>query len=635
MVAKRATNQTLRAGLRGVAMITDVMAVMGYTVRNAIRCAIWFVVLAGGHACAQDTMVIDHLVARHVGGQTFLTWDEAGLTPTTRLSVYRHAEPISQDNLADATLLCRDLMPGTSCDFSDLRRADYRRFAPLPKKNVRGAVVPWTGETSAAAAAVEIVEHPAACTPSSVRCVAQRIAPFNGLYVHTPRRAGNAYYAVVACSDDGVPLTPLVPGDSAVLQPVAETTTDFPEPILVFDSWKRDVDSRQDRSLEVVIGAIGTFQNDRKALADLERTGKPGRHYVLYGTREHGWREGLPFHFSVYGEGGRIELWPDDSNFAFMAFPNSWWFGVNDNVTRPDRLTEGVVRPTCQARLASLIDWIATRFNVDRNAITGGGNSMGGTGTLLFVLRHPQIFSQVHMGVPAVDVAKLPNARGLAEIIWGPLNEPVQCSEGGTIWDALNSTKYLQQHPVRMPFAVIDHGRHDTWMRWENNPAFYRVLRDQGQPCVVLWDDSGHRVAPRRAKFHNALASLPPVRRDRPFVAFAAGSRDGCYGDGGVEDGDPVGALSLLYRFDRLMETEDRVTVDYWFDRDGQTDGGRVDLLVYQLQRFPAEAGRTAVYSILEGATVVAEGAVEADARGAYRIRQAPCDKRHTLELRR
>ena len=461
--------------------------------------------------------------------------------------------------------------------------------------------------------------------------------------MHTPRQAGAAYYAVVARDDAGAASTPVVPGRSALLEPVVETTTEFPEPILVFDSWATDAASRQERSLEVVIAAIGTFQNDRKALADLERTGKPARHYVLYGTHEHGWREGLPFHFSVYGAGERIELWPDDSNFAFMGFPNSWWFGVNDNITRPDRLAEGVVRPTCQARLAGLIDWVAGRYDVDRNAITGGGNSMGGTGTLLFVLRHPEVFSQVHMGVPAVDVAALPNARGLAEIIWGPLDEPVRCSEGGTIWAALNSTAYLREHVVRLPFAVIDHGRNDSWMRWEHNPAFYDVLREQGQPCVVLWDDGGHGVAPRRGKFRAGLATLPAVRRDRPFVAFACGSRDSSCGDGRAEDGDPVGTLGLGYRFDRLTETEDRVAVEYWFARDGQTDGhtdgqtdgGRVDLLVYQLQRFPTAAGTAAVARILEGTTVVARSAITADSRGAYRVRQAPCDTRYTLELRR
>jgi hypothetical protein len=166
-----------------------------------------------------------------------------------------------------------------------------------------------------------------------------------------------------------------------------------------------------------------------------------------------------------------------------------------------------------------------------------------------------------------------------------------------------------------------------------HNPAFYAVLREQGQPCVVLWDDGGRGVAPRRGKFRAGLATLPAVRRDRPFVAFACGARDGSCGDGRAEDGDPVGTLGLGYRFDRLTETEDWVAVEYWFARDGQTDGqtdgGRVDLLVYQLQRFPAAAGTAAVARILDGTTVVAEAAITADSRGAYRIRPAPCRRRH------
>ena len=147
---------------------------------NAIGRAACVALVAGVAAGAQAAIVIDDLAARHVGGQTFLTWAEAGLPPTTRLAVYRHAEPITPANLADATLLCRDLMPGTSCDFADLRRADYRRFTPLPRDGVRGAVVPWDGGTGPAAAAAESVAQPAPGA-AAVRHVARRIAPGQGL----------------------------------------------------------------------------------------------------------------------------------------------------------------------------------------------------------------------------------------------------------------------------------------------------------------------------------------------------------------------------------------------------------------------------------------------------------------------
>ena len=575
----------------------------------------WTAVLILLAAAACQGREISNLQARHVAGQTFLTWDEKELEPKDRLAVYKHDEPITVGNLDRAVVLCRDLMPGTSCDFSDLRREKYRRFGPLPKEKVRGAVVPWD-----------------AGKDDGGKPVPHRIAAYNGLYVHSPAAAGKACYAVVVCDDDGKPKTPVAPGASSLTEPVVETTTDFPKPIMVFDTWKSTPESPEKCRMYVLTAAIGIFQNDKKAMADLKKYNKTGRHYILYGKKEHGWREGLPFHFSIYGEGAAFTLFPDDSNFAFMGFDNAWWFGVNDNITRPDELADGLVRLTHQARLLGLIDWACRTYRVDRGTISGGGSSMGGTGALLFILRHPDVFNRVGMGVPAVNLPELPNVRNLAAIIWGPMDKPVRCAEGGTVWEALNATKYLKEHPAVLPFMRITHGRKDKWMRWEPNPAFYDLLTEQGQPCVVLWDGSGHSGA-KAPEFREAVRKLPRLRKDEPFLAFAGGSRNGDYGDGGVEDGDITGTLNLGYWFDNLAETKTKVTAEYWFERLGETDGGTVDILPYRLQKFPHARGDVAAYRILDGGKVVAEGRVTASARGLFRIPSAPCDKRYTFEL--
>ena len=299
----------------------------------------WVMAAALLPTAAPGAMKLSNLRARHVAGQTYLTWDEAGLGPKVRLAVYRSAEPISADNVARATLLNRDLMLGTSCDFADLRAAKYRRFTPLPVEGIRGAVVPWDGG-----------KDPVSGAPAP-----HRLAPRNGLYVHTPARAGKAYYAVCVCDDDGRLLSAVEPGTSATTEPVAEKPAAGLNPILLVETIKTPIDAFRNRTLYVSISAIGTFQYDKKALADFKRWKTSGRHYVAYGTREHGWREGLPLNFTVFGGGRGVKLQPDDSNFAFMGFDNAWWFGVNDRITRPSELAEGVVRLSHQQRLLALI----------------------------------------------------------------------------------------------------------------------------------------------------------------------------------------------------------------------------------------------------------------------------------------
>ena len=82
---------------------------------------------------------ITRLRARHVRGQTFLMWDEAGLTPDMRVAVFQHSAAITAESLAEAKLLSGDLMPGTSCDFYDLL-GQQRPQQPFPAPALPRAV---------------------------------------------------------------------------------------------------------------------------------------------------------------------------------------------------------------------------------------------------------------------------------------------------------------------------------------------------------------------------------------------------------------------------------------------------------------------------------------------------------------
>lgn len=581
-------------------------------------------------ACAAPPKLAG-LRARHASGQTFVMWDEADLAPTQRLAVWRHTKPITPENVERATLLCRDLMPGTSCDLSDLRKAEYDRFKPLPTEGVRGAVVPWGGA---------VVEG---------EVVPGRIEPYNGLYVHTPTRDGLTYYAVAVVDDAGARQTEIVPGATALAEPVAEVATKELVPIQVAgppaEQLRRERPDK--RAMFVVLHAITGFQHDAKARKDMQRrapkgdepTGRDIRaivHYVTYGTKDHGWRAGLPFQWSVYDTPQWWELWLDDSNFAFMGFDNAFWFGVNRNLTRPSDMAEGVVGPTNENNAMWTVRWMLRHWPVDPDRLPMYGSSMGGAGNVSISVRHPAYFSGLEQNVPPVNTAKIPSLKGYGPKIWGPLDKLAKAAEGGTVWERLDSARQLREHPVRLPPALFTAGRTDKAVPWEYMVPYFRLVQEQGQPVVIVWDNQGHGRRTLWDKLPEArdhLTWIHETSRREPVLAFAYGTANDDPGDGSQDSGAKVGTINLYYHGKIKADTPRRFEADYWYERDGRTDGGTTDVIPCRLQAFPRGKGRTVRYAIRAGDEVVRDGTVTIDNYGVYRIQKAPCDRRYTLVL--
>ena len=565
---------------------------------------------------------------RHANGQTYLMWNEAGLTPEKRLAVYKHTAPITEKNLTEATLLSGDLMPGSSCDYSDLRKAEYKRFTALPTEGVRGAVVPWDGRLD------EDTGH----------VVPGRIEPYHGLYVHTPKVAGEAWFAVVVREDGGKALTKIVPRQSALEEPVKEAPVGRLAPIQVAGPPLTRTAGEELKPLFVVLHAVAGFQHDAKAARDAERRKLANaRHYVAYGTWDQAWREGVMFQWSVYATDpeqdgrDRYELWLDDSNFAFMGFPNTCWYGVNRNVARPEELTEGEVAPTNERRVIDALEWTLATFPIDRNRVPMYGSSMGGGGGLSIAARYPRYFSglEINVGPPSWQkISAITGKRALE--VWGPPDQPIRASDGGTIWERMDTLAYLRKHKVRMPVMILSYGRTDPLVPWEHNVPFFKLMLEQGQPMHLVWDDKGHGGRTCWKAFPEAgeiLKALHERTRARPYLAFAHGTANDDLGDGSAESGDDVGAINVFYHYENVIDTPERFSVEYWYDKRGETDGGKTDLIPGWLRRFPHAAGCKAKYRILHGDEVVVEGTTAVGEHGVYRIVGAPADRRCRLEL--
>jgi len=563
---------------------------------------------------------ISNIQAPHVHGQTYLMWNEDGLAPEMRVAVFLHSEPITAQNIAKAKLLSGDLMPGTSCDFYDLEDKKYARYKPLPE-GACGAPVPW-GEK---------------IDPETGYVVPGTLEPYHGLYVRTADKPGKAYYAVIVRDKDDRNLTQIEPGASSLTDPVEEKPDDAFRPIQTLGlPYKKEATAKL-TNLNVILGGC----NKARVVKSLTVRKIPLQHYVFYGDATQGWREGIPAHFSVErieAEAGAFyKLRFDQAEFSFMgASRGHGFYGVNSNIVRPEKMTEGTVSSQSHRVILEVLDWVKAAYPVSPDLVWLSASSIQGNGGFLLLLRHPEPFCAADVTTVAPDMKLMQPFKGFASVIWGPV-DTVKTNEGLTVSETLFLTEYLKTHKALLPPMRLANGRKDGWRPWQMCPPFYKLLLEQGQPCWVFWTNTGHSNNKRRRRFaepfgQNLWEMFP---RNKAFLGFANGTANNDPGNGDRTDGDLDGVLNAYYRWGKVTDTEERFSAEFWYEREGETDGGTVDVIVQRLQKFPHEKGDEANFRILDGAEVVKQGRTITDTFGRYWIESVPADNKYTLELTR
>src|SRR5204863_4093151 len=125
--------------------------------------------------------------------QTFITWKDAAegeAGAKYRYSLYRADRPITADNLKQAELCARGILNNSARLFGTAFNVKDRLDAAKPYSVLEEGGKP--------------------------------LPPWSGLAVHTVRRHGKAYYAVVATDEKGTPLTRVVPGQSTTTVAIVE-----------------------------------------------------------------------------------------------------------------------------------------------------------------------------------------------------------------------------------------------------------------------------------------------------------------------------------------------------------------------------------------------------------------------------
>jgi len=532
--------------------------------------------LAGGSLYPAEKQV-SAVTARHKAGQTLLTWKEVD-SPVTRESIaarelrelrrdldkeekvryriYRSERPIT--SVADLEPVAE--VPPLTC-----WNADFHGIYPKPEQPALRYVI-------------ENGKKP--------------VPPGTGICAHNPKKAGSAYYAVTVVIDGKENTT--VGNSHALSTPVRETVglgvpvlqrIERPErfqyvknPTLhYFVRWESPPNcAAQGRPYDYLVGVP----------PKLAKPAPVGIHLHCWGgslNGGYGWWYGA--------EQGHLLI-------ASNQIPYDWWTGYHERFWQGPQEEEtwkkGVVRPYSQTRMMSFLDWVGTRWDIDRTRTHVAGNSMGGSGSPMFAIRHGDRVAWATAWVGVHIPAKTPHFKGSYERVYGKQQWDVKFEDGNSVWDHFSDAWYLRKHPEKeIGLICFSNGKNDGGIGWPQAVEFYRALADTRQPHIFVWGQGGHG---QRAQLPVTLSDrhMPmDLRTDQSLPAFTDCSLDGNPGNGDPKDGDAEGQVNLyLYWLtDDVTDEKDEWSMTLGLVDKAPKDQCTVNVTPRRLQQFKLRPG--------------------------------------------
>lgn len=502
--------------------------------------------------------------ARH--GQIFLTWQENEAPAGTTLNVYVSSQPIT--TVASARRIGHHVELRSANDWWEDPAAFTKGAASGPPKGYR------------------------------LQAGGERLDPSRGLFVHTITADANPlrYFAVTHSDPDGREHAEVAAGVNSTREGIKAAAAP------VEAVWQRE-------------GAAPPVGAGRGKGLWLNLHGKSGvirdSEYLLFGDATMGWREGLPFKFSVRVQGDEIIIRPTDRAWINRPFEEArdsgakaiwtFWYGYNSKIYDRAAMADGVVTNYTERRLLWILEWVNRHYGTDRNRWYCSGGSMGGCGTISFAWRHPELFAALHAHVPIVSLTYLGSgsAHRLEPMTgFAPITQAVMTNENVPLLERMNSVSYVNAATADLPYLFVVNGRQDNSIPWQNNPPFYRALNQSAQGHAVFWDDGRHDTAGKNAPKDVAgwTRRFLRFRLDESFPAFTNTSANRNPGNGDPKDGDVIGWMNRGMDWRDIEDQTDHYAITLAADFPDIAYPVQTDVTLRRVQRFkPATGARLRV----------------------------------------
>lgn len=585
---------------------------------------------------------VEHLEVIHHDGQTFLVWNELGVyRPPAEAILWvermsgRRTEATSQPGegvkghprAAAITLRTLRDLQGLAVRDKPIARwaramAPFKRLREVPEVRYRvyrhGQKITagnlHEAEFIGAAAALNAYqggfihikshgeyygphEDGESIIPTFSVAEGRPVRPGQAYYVHTPKAAGRAYYAVTAVRDGTENVAQVSDANSS--PPVTEKAGP-PQPVPQWVTVNRTRYGNADATeYWYCYWLAPPFSNlpdnrPRRVVMAVPDAYKPPGPMVL------STRAGL-------GPGWKV----DNIDKVYLHVEQDVPYG-GDLCYNAGR---GTLKSFRQAKVdyfseryvTAMVEWALGKWKPDRSRITSSIGSHYG-------IRHPELFPIMWMAPYAVDYDQKWNpAFGSLAGRLGPAELAVTV-DGHRAWDAYNIAWYLAQNPGRdIPFWVHDVGGkesgHAVEYGWQDDAKGLAALRDARQPHVACW---GGGVISREIR-----SGLRKMSWTRSLPAFSNCSLDANPGSGDPADGDPWGQINgfLFWEFDGIVDEPGRWEMTVFLTADCFDDACTVDVTPRHCRKFrpaPGQKFRWANKGLAAGG-VIQSDAVAAD----------------------
>ncbi len=537
-----------------------------------------FVALLGAADAVAGQEQAGRLAARHRAGQTLLRWNE--IDP-----------PVMRDSIAAVEL--RKLRQAVDRQ-KKVRYRIYRSGRPITSVEGLQPIAEVPPLTCWNADYYGVSPNP---QQQAFRYVVEEgkppVPPGTGIYAHNPPRAGEAYYAVTAVVE-GRENTSL--GEGNVLSKPLRETVGRGVPVL-----QR---VKKPKSFMYVEGPTLYYYVRWESPPNCAAEGRPYDYLVAVppkvakpapvGIHLHCWGGSLNGGYGWWynAEKGHILI-------ASNQIPYDWWTGYHELYGKgppsKEAWQKGVVRPYSQTRMFSFLDWVAGKWEVDLTRTHVAGNSMGGSGSPMFVIRFPERIAWGVSWVGIHDPAKSPQFTGSYEGVYGKREWGVRFEDGTSVWDHFNDAWYLRRHPEKeIGLITFSNGKNDGAIGWLQAVEFYRALQETKRPHVFVWGQSGHG---QRAVLPVSLTDryMPmDLRTDQSLPAFSNCSLDDVPGNGDPDEGDPKGQVNLYLSWETgdVVDRADRWEMTAGLIEKAPKDQCTVDVTPRRLQRLKPKPGQ-------------------------------------------
>ncbi len=487
----------------------------------------------GAGRAAGEPAPVKAVQAVHRAGQTFITFGEiddlVGNEPPTwgrvkklleemdaknrvRYLVYRDRRPITPKTIASATLLAR-LRPLSA--YNTRGRSVEELIAMIRRRAI--------DDTALARRLARRGLRFGANSPEMAEVVIKRLAIVDdkplpaatGLYVHSPAKAGKAYYAVVAAVDGTanlrqvatVSVDEVVGAGEPVRQPAADVTVfyDYPGRRSQYVQWTAPPLSNLPN--QYYNWSVYLPRDPPKPTP--VRVAFTGTKFIKPGVRHRA--------DTILISGQDTPIW-------------SQWYGYHESLGTLRSFKQGSVRPFTRRRLFAFIDWAIGRFGGDAKRVS----CIGGSDALYYGVKHGDRFAYVLTRQPDPYPLTTPASvmiqgyrrsppRPQREAAWGKPEWKIPGEGGKPAWDEFDLIGYVKD-PKR-ELAFLSMGPAQLSAPWGNQVKFMKQLwaSNHGFAARFYWGGGEHLPIPEgrvgaKDTFDFAL--------DLPFLALRNNSND-------------------------------------------------------------------------------------------------------------